>query len=125
MLKKRNKAELKAYLFGHPLFTTINKPYPLRNLDMEFELMMEHHASGACRCHVGGGVPKNIVAAWKNWIQYTKQDPELVALHNAELQKMVEQEFKQKYGVEYHGQNEEGLKKLRELKDKLLGPKRL
>lgn len=87
--------------------------------------MLEHHRSGACKCHKGGGLPKNIVAAWKNWVPYTKPDPELLSQHQAKLQRQVETEFEQKYGTKYNTTNEAGLKKLREMKEQYLGPKHL
>lgn len=121
----KSSEELKSYLFGHKLFPIINKNFPHRDLDLEFELMIEHHVSGSCKCHKGGGMPKNIVAAWKNWIPYTKPDPTLVGQHQAKLQKQTELEFEQKYGTKYNTTNEAGLKKLREMKAKILGPKHL
>lgn len=123
MKKNKNSEELKSYLFAHKLFPVINKNYPHRNLELEFELMIEHHQSGSCKCHKGGGLPKNIVAAWKNWIPYTKPDPELESKHKTELARQTELEFQQKYGTDSKSTNEEGLRKLREAKEKYLGKK--
>lgn len=91
-MKKRNKDELKEYLFAHPLFEKITSKYPDRDYDLQFEMMIEHHLSGSCKCHKGGGLPKNIVAAWNNWIPYTKAD-EFIIL--ARQKKMKEQQERQ------------------------------
>jgi len=119
-MKKKSREELKEYLFNHKLFPIINKPYTHRNLELEFELMIEHHESGSCKCHKSGGLPKNIVAAWKNWIPYTKQDPELVAAYQQKLRIEEQRRFEKQYNVGFDKPNLEGLKKLAELKEKLL-----
>lgn len=119
MKKKKTREELKSYLFSHPLFPVINKNFPNRNLDLEFEVMMEHHASGACKCHKGGGQPVNIVAAWRNWIPYTKPDPDIKAAND----KAWQEEKDRKMNIDRNAPpSEEGLKKLAELRAKWSRP---
>lgn len=116
MKKKRNKEELKEYLFAHPLFAKINENWPARNLEMEFELMIEHHLSGDCRCHPSGALPVNIVAAWKNWIPYTQPDPKILAANSRIGEK--EDMIRHNVNPDNPPLSEKGIKQLDEIRER-------
>lgn len=122
MRKKKTKEELKAYLFSHPLFARINEPWPNRDLDFEFEMMMEYHISGGCKCHPNGGMPVNIVAAWKNWIPYSQPDPKIIEAKR----KIAEREEAIRNNVDPDKPiSEAGQRQLEELRKKWGGIKKL
>jgi hypothetical protein len=68
--KKRSKEELRQFFFAHKLMPGYQKQYPYRNYDQLFEEMCDWWENNK------GKLPQAI-SSFKNWLERSKEDPEL------------------------------------------------